>query len=84
VNAREHFDWAITRATEYLDLDDAPNAMASLVSDLNKHPGTATILREDLQFLMFGEYTVAGTRGVRRFINDLPRPTHDLPTGGGS
>ena len=82
MNAREHFDWAVQRATEYLDLNDAPNAMVSLVSDLGKHPGTATILHEDLQFLMFGEYMVAGTVGVRRFIDGLPAPVLDLPGDG--
>lgn len=72
--ARAHFDWAIGRATEYLDLGQAENAMASLASDLNKHPGTAGILTGDLHLLMFGEYAVGGVAGVRRFIEGLSGP----------
>lgn len=34
----EHLDWAKGRALAYLP--DTPNAMASFVSDLNKHEGT--------------------------------------------
>lgn len=74
VNAAEHFDWAITRATEHLDQNQAGNAMASLVSDFNKHPGTAGILTSDLQLLMTGEILVGGARGLRRFIEGIPRP----------
>lgn len=41
MDAAEHFAWAQARALEYVDLNDPANAMASLVSDLGKHPGTA-------------------------------------------
>lgn len=37
---QEHLDWAKTRALEYLDEDDLTNALASMVSDMGKHPET--------------------------------------------
>lgn len=74
MNAQEHFDWSVQRATEYLDAGQADLAMASLASDLGKHDETRRILTPDLHLLMFGEYTVAGVAGVRRFIAGLPRP----------
>lgn len=76
MNAAEHFDWAVARATEYLDTgDDGATAMASLISDLYKHEGTAGILTADLQGLFLGEVMLAGAAGARRFIEGLPRPS---------
>lgn len=72
--ARDHFDWAIGRAMEYVAMDDGGNAMASLISDLNKHPGTANILTPDLQTLFMGEVLIAGATGARRFIEGIPAP----------
>jgi hypothetical protein len=34
----EHLEWCKQRAREYLDQGDAINAIASMHSDLNKHP----------------------------------------------
>jgi len=39
MNRAEHIDWAKERALAYLP-GDVPNAMASWVSDLGKHPET--------------------------------------------
>ena len=36
----EHLKWAKDRALEYADRGDGANALASLASDLNKHPET--------------------------------------------
>ena len=36
----EHLAWCKTRALAYVDVGDLPNAFASLVSDLRKHPET--------------------------------------------
>jgi hypothetical protein len=41
MNAQEHVAWAKHRALEYIDLNDPVNALASLTSDLRKHPDTA-------------------------------------------
>jgi hypothetical protein len=37
----EHLDSCKQRAREYLDKGDVKNAIASMMSDLNKHPETA-------------------------------------------
>ena len=36
----EHLAWAKQRALDYADMGDVAQAMASLGSDLNKHPET--------------------------------------------
>ena len=38
---QEHLDWCKKRAHEYLDHGDVPNAVTSMMSDMNKHPETA-------------------------------------------
>ena len=73
MDAAEHFDWAVGRAMEYVELGDGVTAMASLVSDFRKHDGTAHIL-DNLMVLFIGEVTLGGATGARRFIEGLPRP----------
>lgn len=41
MSRQEHLDWCKKRAHEYLDRGDVENAVASMMSDLNKHPETA-------------------------------------------
>lgn len=78
MTAAEHFDWAVGRAMEYVDNgDDGATAMASLISDLYKHEGTAGILTDDLQMLFLGEVMFGGGEGARRFIEGIPRPAGD-------
>lgn len=36
----EHLDWAKKRALEYVDRGDLQSAIASMLSDLRKHPET--------------------------------------------
>jgi hypothetical protein len=74
MDAAEHFDWAVGRAMEYVELNQAGNAMASLISDLGKHAGTAGILTQDLCGLFMGEVMLDGARGAQRFIEGIPRP----------
>lgn len=74
MTAAEHFDWAIGRAMEYVEINEPGDAMASLISDLRKHPGTEHILTTDLIGLFVGEIMLGGTTGARRFIEGLPRP----------
>jgi hypothetical protein len=74
MNAAEHFDWAVGRAMEYVELNDGGSAVASLVSDLGKHEGTASILNRDLRGLFMMEVILGGAQGARRFIEGLPRP----------
>ena len=40
MNRTEHLDWAKARALEYVDMGDRANAIASIMSDLRKHPET--------------------------------------------
>lgn len=75
MNAAEHFAWARTRALEYVDLNEPAQAMASLVSDLWKHEGTAGILTPDLQGLFLGEIMIGGAAGARSFIEGLAGPS---------
>lgn len=39
----EHLAWAKTRALEYLENGDVADAIASLASDLSKHPATRAL-----------------------------------------
>lgn len=42
MSARQsHLEWCKKRAHEYLDRGDVQNAVASMMSDLEKHPETA-------------------------------------------
>ena len=77
MDAAEHFEWARERAMEYVAMGDGAGAMGSLVSDLNKHPGTRNILDEGLQFLFLGEVMLGGAEGARRFITGIPVPYVD-------
>jgi hypothetical protein len=43
----EHLQWAKERAYAYLDVGDWRQALASFMSDLGKHPETATAARQD-------------------------------------
>lgn len=66
----EHLKWAKDRALEYADQGDAANAMASLRSDLGKHPDTASSVSivDELMFplAMMGDFERPGE--LRRFI----------------
>ena len=75
MNAAEHFAWAQARALEYVDLNEPAQAMASLVSDLGKHEGTAGILTIELQGLFMGEVMLGGAAGARSFIEGLAGPS---------
>lgn len=37
---KEHMEWCKKRALEYLDRGDVPNAITSMLSDLEKHDDT--------------------------------------------
>jgi hypothetical protein len=48
----EHLAWCKERALEYADQGDLANAMASLGSDLNKHPETKDHAGMELMMLL--------------------------------
>ena len=59
----EHLAWCKQRALEYLDRGELENAVASMASDLGKHP---ELQREPL---LLGAMHAAGDHdGVRRWI----------------
>ena len=41
MNREEHLNWCKDRAMEYVERNDFTNAVASISSDLKKHPETA-------------------------------------------
>ena len=64
----EHVNWCKKRALEYLDRGDVSNAIASIMSDMNKHPETK--LEPGSVFTMLGLMAVASgdPREARRYI----------------
>lgn len=70
MTGKEHLQWAKDRALEYADRGDAGSAIASLRSDLGKHPDTAasaSIVDElMLPLAMIGDFDRPGE--LRKFI----------------
>ena len=66
----EHLQWAKDRALEYADRGDVANAMASLGSDLRKHPDTAAsaaiVVDLMMPLAMIGDFERPGE--LRKFI----------------
>ena len=64
----EHLNWAKDRALEYADRGDMANAIASLGSDLNKHPETKNHSAMELMMMMAtsGQFDRPGE--LRKFI----------------
>lgn len=65
----EHLQWAKSRAHEYVNAGDLPNAVASMSSDLRKHPELGT--PATAMMAAIGIFTVAneGADAVRRWID---------------
>lgn len=67
----EHVAWAKDRAMEYVDAGDPSQALASLFSDLRKHPDTADHAAIELgAMLMFGGHLSTLTE-VRDWIEGV-------------
>jgi hypothetical protein len=70
MNRSEHLQWAKGRAMEYLERGELQNAFASFVSDMGKHPETASHMA--LQSPMAGLGVDALMRGdaveLRKYI----------------
>lgn len=63
----EHLEWAKNRALEYVDAGDPRSAITSLMSDLGKHPGTASEAKALVSLAMHA--LAQGTdKEVREFI----------------
>ncbi len=63
----EHLAWCKERALEYVDLDDLPSAVASMVSDLGKHDETRGIALP-VMALAFAAIESGDKAEVRRWI----------------
>lgn len=67
----EHLQWCKDRAMEYVTQGDLVNAIASMLSDLEKHDGTSIKGKPALQMLqgLALQQAAQGDRaGVERFI----------------
>lgn len=65
----EHLEWCKQRANEYLNNGDAQNAVASMMSDLNKHPDTATKPGSILDAMGLMAAISNDVNEARRYIN---------------
>lgn len=65
----EHLAWCKQRALQYVDQGDLQNALASMASDMHKHPGTNSPAI-DMLLGMEGLrcVTSSDTEGMRRLI----------------
>lgn len=62
----EHLAWCKERALEYVDIGDLGQAVASMGSDLSKHPETRpnqTLMLLGMRYILDGD-----TEAVRRWI----------------
>ena len=62
----EHLKWCKQRAREYLDAGDLANAVASMASDMRKHPECR--VNEGLVLLGMLYVTQLDEDGVRRWV----------------
>ena len=64
----EHLAWCKQRALEYVNAGDLPQAMASMGSDLGKHPETAghSAIQLGMMLLMGGHLNTQ--QAMRKFI----------------
>lgn len=66
----EHLAWAKQRALEFVDLNQIPKAIASITSDLSKHPETV-MARTQVVELMRMVLADTDNAAVRKFIEEL-------------
>lgn len=64
----EHLAWCKQRALEYVDAGDLQSAMASMGSDLNKHPETANHAGTTLGLMQMISGHLGTQDEMRRYI----------------
>ena len=69
--AAEHLAWAKGRALEYADQGDVPNALASINSDLRKHPDLASHSGIELGMMLAMTGHLSTPQQVREWIEGL-------------
>ncbi len=65
----EHVEWCKQRAIEYVDSGDLNEAMASMCSDLGKHPDTVGHAGIQLGIMMQAGGQLDSDHEMRKFIN---------------
>ena len=65
---QEHLQWCKNRALEYVDAGDLTNALASMGSDLNKHPETRNHAGIQLGMMLMIGGQLSTADDVRKFI----------------
>lgn len=66
---QEHVEWCKNRAKEYLERGEARNALASMFSDLNKHPETEGHPAINLGMMLLASGNLATTEQAQKFID---------------
>lgn len=64
----EHLVWCKKRALEYVDHGDVKNAWASFMSDMRKHPDTASHSALELGHMLFMSGQLNSPVEMRKFI----------------
>ena len=64
----EHLEWCKQQALEYVDRGDFNEALASMLSDLGKHPDTAKHAGIALGVMMASAGLLGSRREIERFI----------------
>lgn len=75
-SAKQHLAWAAERALEYFDRGDKKEAIASFLSDVGKHSGTAWIQGEGMFLLLLDMEYDRGRIAFERFM--LGFAVHDV------
>ena len=65
---QEHLQWCKDRALEYVDRGDIQNAIASMSSDLRKHPDTQDHAGIQLGMMLLMGGRMSTREDVRKFI----------------
>lgn len=68
MNRQEHLEWCKSRALEYVDRDDLPNAWTSMVSDLQKHKELENHAAIKLGMTMMMAGYLSTSQEMREFI----------------
>lgn len=64
----EHLEWAKKRALEYVDDGDIPQAWASMLSDMKKHPETEKHAALGLGMMLSMRGHLSTSVEIRKFI----------------
>ena len=68
MNRQEHLQWSKQRALEYVDLEQLDNAVASLMSDFNKHPKLRNHMGIELTMMLLANGNLRTQHEMRKHI----------------